>query len=778
MPVERKFLLGIFSRKYFKLYLIVISIILSSHHFFAQIPIGYWREHLPYQNAIQVVKGDKMYCATKYAVYSIDDEGELQRYSKITGLNDIGVNCIEYNNTTQQLIIAYNNSNVDIIKGDIVKNLGDIKRSNITGNKTINSIFCKSDKAYLCTGLGIVVADLSKHEIKDTWIIGTNGNQTTVNAITSDDNFFYSATNEGVKRANINASNLSNYTAWQNISGNGLSAGLVQNILWCNNKVVAQKNDSLFILNGNNWSLLYAEANWKILSTSVAENKIFITQNSTIAVSRVLQLNVNGVVEKNLSKPNIISLPKYATSVNGVIWIADFYGSLSKYENNNFQQYTPNGTLGSVDGKMIFDNDMLYAAAGSVNEAWNYLYNRDGIFTFKDGSWSYDGYYTKPVYDSVLDFIALAVDRRNKSLWAGSYGGGLVNINNSTVKIYKQNNSTLQAAIGDASSYRISGLVFDANNNLWISNYAAPQGLHVLKANGTFKAITIPFSYFENAVSEIIVDDENQIWIVSPRGNGVFCYNYGTNIDAINDDKWKFFKTGINNGNLPSNNVYCITKDKNGFVWIGTDKGIAVVQCTNNVFTTTCDAVLPIVQQGAFAGYLFKDEEVHCIAVDGANRKWVGTKNGLWLISADGDKVIYQFTENNSPLLSNDVKQLAINPNTGEVFIATFKGVCSFRSTATEATETMENILVFPNPVPPNYQGSIAIKGLVNNTNIKIAEVNGRLVFETRSLGGQAVWNGKNYKGEKVANGVYLVFARNDDGTERLVTKIFMANAK
>lgn len=760
-------------------YCLLFSIFCLLNFLQAQQPIGYWREHLPFQNAIQVVNGDKIYCATKYAAFSIDADGELQRYTKVSGLNDIGVNCIQYNDATQQLVIAYNNSNVDIVKGDIVKNIGDIKRSTITGNKTINSIFCRADKAYLCSGLGIIVADLTKYEIKDTWIIGANGNQTNVNAFTTDGTWFYAATNEGLKQASVNATNLANYSNWQNISGlNGFSFGVVNDISICNGKLIARKNDSIFIQNNNSWSLLYTDANWNIVSTNIAENKILITQNTSAGASRVIQLNINGTIEKNLSKPTVISFPKFATSVNDVVWIADYYGGLSKYENNTYQQYIPNGTLGTVDGSMVFNDGVLYAAAGSVNEAWNYQYNRDGIFTYKEGSWAYEGYFTNPIYDSVLDFITLAIDKKDGSLWAGSFGGGLVNIQGNNTKIYKQNNSTLQTAIGDASSYRVSGLAVDASNNLWISNYAAPQSLHVRKADGSFKAFTIPFSYFENAVSQIVVDDANQIWIVSPRGNGVFCYNYGSNIDATNDDNWKMYKTGIGSGNLPSNNVYCMAKDKNGFVWIGTDKGIGVVQCASDIFSTSCDAVWPVVQQGAFAGYLFRDEEVHCIAVDGANRKWVGTKNGLWLISADGDKVIYQFNENNSPLLSNDVKQLAINPNTGEVFIATFRGVCSFRSTATEASENLSNVLVFPNPVPANYSGTIAIKGLTKDANVKIAEPNGRLVYETRSLGGQAIWNGRNYKGEKVASGVYLFFIRDDEGLEKSVAKIIILSGK
>ena len=285
--------------------------------------------------------------------------------------------------------------------------------------------------------------------------------------------------------------------------------------------------------------------------------------------------------------------------------------------------------------------------------------------------------------------------------------------------------------------------------------------------------VSIPFAHLENAVSQILIDDNNQIWIISPKDNGIFCLNYGQSIDNINDDKWKYYRQGVGNGNLPSNNVFSLVKDKNGFIWVGTDKGIGIIQCAGEIFgTQSCDAILPIVQLDRFAGLLFKDETVQCMAVDGANRKWIGTKNGLWLISPDGDKIIYRFTEENSPLLSNDVKRLAIDPSTGEVFIASFNGMCSFRSTATEGGTANENVLVFPNPVPPGYRGTITIRGLVNNALVKITEMNGRLVQQSRALGGQFVWDGKNYKGEKIASGIYLVIIRDDSGTEKIVSKI------
>jgi ligand-binding sensor domain-containing protein len=262
------------------------------------------------------------------------------------------------------------------------------------------------------------------------------------------------------------------------------------------------------------------------------------------------------------------------------------------------------------------------------------------------------------------------------------------------------------------------------------------------------------------------------LWIVSPLENGLICYDHGNSVDDINDDHWKLYRTGTGNGNLPSNNVLCVAKDKSGFIWIGTDDGIGIIECAQDVFNTGCEAILPVVQQGNFAGYLFKGENVRSIMVDGADRKWIATKNGVWLISADGEKVIERFTEDNSPLLSNDVKRIAINSKTGEVYFATAKGICSFRGTASDADQTNSNLLVFPNPVPPGYNGIIAIRGVAENSIVKITELDGRLVYQTKALGGQAVWDGKDYKGRKISSGVYLVLIDSADKKKKMSAKI------
>jgi ligand-binding sensor domain-containing protein len=326
--------------------------------------------------------------------------------------------------------------------------------------------------------------------------------------------------------------------------------------------------------------------------------------------------------------------------------------------------------------------------------------------------------------------------------------------------------------VGDPTSYRVSGLAFDQDHNLWIANFGSGRLLHVLKNDGSWKSFTAPFFLNQNAAAQIVIDDAGQKWITSPLGNGLIVFDDNHTIDNLNDDKWRLYRQGTGQGNLPSGIVNAIAKDKSGFIWIGTSDGIGVIQCPQDAFTSGCETIWPTIKEGNFTNYLFKGQEIRSIAVDGADRKWIATSSGAWLVSPDGDKVIMHLTEEKTPLLSNDVKSIVINGQTGEVFFATAKGISSFRSTATEAVETKDKVLVFPNPVPPSYNGNIGIRGLPENSIVRITETNGRLVYQTRALGGQAIWNGKDYRGGQAASGVYLVLASDQTSGEKVVAKI------
>jgi ligand-binding sensor domain-containing protein len=737
-------------------------------------PIGSWREHLPYNNTIDVVATNtQIYAATPHALFLVDKQDfEIQRLSKINGLSDIGISKIAYHN--QILAIGYANGNIDLYNGSKTYNLPQLKQKNISGDKHVNHIYGHQNTLYISTGIGILAVDLLKYEIKDTYIIGDGGSSIKINAVAADANWLYAATSKGLKKAPINNANLANYANWQLVANFG--SQYISHVMANGNSLLVTKNDSIFSLVGNNSTLFYTDA-LPINAVQLAEQKIVVCHGNSTTSSKVVVLSPTGLIEKTYTNATTIIQPKQAILSSGQLWLADSIKGLTNHNGNTYQNYVPNGPPATTVAALATANNTVWAASGQVTNNWQPTKNRNGLLQLQSDQWkAYNQYNNYTVLDTALDFTAIAINPIDNTPWAGSFGGGLVHITSANqVQIFKQN-SSLQSSIGQQNNYLVSGLAFDNDHNLWISNYGATNNLSIRTKTGSFKAIKTPFINAENTIGQLLIDDNNYKWISIPKGGGLLCLNSGANIDNTATYQWKHYKTGTGQGNLPNNEVLSLAKDKQGILWVGTANGIGIIDCGADVFAAKpCDAVLPVVQADQFAGYLFQGEVVQAIAVDAANRKWIGTQKGVWLLSPDGDKTLERFSENNSPLLGNDIRSIAIDGQTGEVFFATNNGICSYRGNATNATNVHNNVLVFPNPVPPNYKGPIAIKGLASNAFVKITELNGRLVYQTRANGGQAIWNGNNLNNEKVSAGVYLALVTDvDTRKQNTVVKIFI----
>jgi ligand-binding sensor domain-containing protein len=759
-----------------KTFFLFIGLTLLQSAFAQMQPIGQWREHMDYRSGKRVAfAGNNVVTATEFGAYMVNrTDGEISRLSKVSGLSDVGVRTLNYSATDNKLLIAYKNSNIDILYRSNVINIPDVMRSRVPGDKAIYNISFYNGKAYLSSGLGVIVIDLAKYEVSNTFIIGNSGGNVQVNAFAADATRFYAATEEGLKVASQSTVNLNDYRNWSILSGaNGLPAGPVKQVFNINNTIAVQYFNTIYVLNGTNWQAIYTD-DWRWESLNVSDGTLLLCEERFgWNERRVRVINSTGTVTSTVQNNSELRYPFHAVKSGAEIWIADYEKGLVKAEASVFERYNINSPYGALDGELFFHQKKLYVAGGSINDAWNYQYNGTGFFTYDGNEWKDYNRFTLPWMDTVLDVISVTVDPRDETIYAGSFGGGLVELKTTnSFKIYKQN-SPLNVAIGDPNNYRVGGMAFDNSNNLWISNFAGNNNFLVKKADGNWRSFRVPFLVKDNMVGAILMDDNDQKWIQVPQGNGLFCFNHGASIDNTGDDRWKWFQTGRGSGNLPSNLVNCMAKDKDGFIWLGTDKGIGIIQCPGDVFTGNgCEAFQPVVQQDNFAGLLFENEDVRSIAVDAANRKWIGTRNGVWLISADGEKVVERFTAENSPLLSNNIIRIAIDPATGEVYFSTFNGICSYRGSATEAKENPDKVVVFPSPVPAGFAGTIGIRGLPENAIVKIVELNGRLVYQTRSLGGQAVWNGRDYRNQRAASGVYLVLAKDEFGTEKQVGKI------
>ncbi len=726
-------------------------------------PIGSWRMHLSYQSAIGVAKGDKIYTATKQGIFTTDNTQNFEYFNKLTGLSNAALTKICWDSSSSQLIIVYNNSNIDVIKGGLVKNINDIFRSNINGNKKINAVYAQSGLAYFSTSIGVVVADLTKYEIKETWILGAAGSEVEILSLSKDKEFWFASTRNAIYKTPVSNTNLGDAKTWSLLYN--VSAGsAIQKINSTPTGLIIQQNDSLLLINTGMPSLLFNKALQKISCWTYNEDKIIVGTTEPQSGRAFIHLLTPGTNNNIVfEQASAIKNPTSCILSNGIIWISDSLSGLVQLnpKNNTFLKIIPNGPGGQINTGMLATGTNLMAGGLS----------QEGLFVLDNNGWQTQ---KQSGLDSLSAITSITQNPLDNSIWLASFGNGAGQLKDGKLQIFTAKNSSL---VNVANNCFTSGVAADTKGNSWVSNSGTATSLHVKQPDGKWTGFTNPFGLTDAGAIEI--DDAGQIWCVTKNANGLLVYNPGNSITSLADDRWKQYKAGTGIGNLPSNQVNCTAKDKSGFIWVGTDRGIGIIECADQAFTSAgCDALLPIVQQDRFAGLLFKDENVVSIAVDGADRKWIGTKNGVWLISATGDKILYKFSTTNSPLLGNEIYKISIDPITGEVFIATDNGLCSFRSTATEGVSLQQKVWVFPNPVPPGYPGTIAIRGLTNSALVKITNLQGTLVYQTRALGGQAVWDCKNTSGAKVASGIYLIICRDDSGTEKIVSKIAIVQGR
>ena len=426
---------------------------------------------------------------------------------------------------------------------------------------------------------------------------------------------------------------------------------------------------------------------------------------------------------------------------------------------------------------MAFGEEYLWVAPGGRTGGWNNAYIQDGIFNYIDNRWeSRDNTH----YDNVKDFIRIVVDPSDKDhVFAGSWGQGVAELyQGSMIKLYGEGNtdSALQSVVPNDNFIRIGGLAFDQIGNLWVACTEVENLLCVRKPNGTWYGYDFPTIGSTSRVADVMVDQQGYKWVLL-HNEGILVFDDNGTLGNKTDDQNVHLVSAVGSGNVALD-VRSIAEDLDGEIWVGTNQGVYVFYSPSLVFTNDdYDAQQILVEQDGYFQYLLETEAITALAVDGANRKWLGTENaGVFLMSEDGTTELQHFTTDNSPLISDNIITIAINQVNGEVFFGTEKGIISYKGTATEGALTHTDVYAYPNPVREGYTGSIAIRGLVTDADVKITDISGALVYQTKALGGQAVWDGKNFNGEKAHTGIYLVFTTNEDGSQTVVTKIMMIN--
>jgi hypothetical protein len=746
------------------------------------IPVGQWRDHLPFSNLITLARSaDRVWAASPYGIFWLDTEdNSINKLTKVNGLSDIGISRIAWDEPQGLLLVAYSNANLDIVKGGTIINLPDIMNKQIAGDKTIYNIFFRNQFAYLSCGFGVVVVDLQKEEISDTWYIGNQGAALRIFDLTFDKSGqnVYTATEKGLRKAATTA-NLALFSSWTqagSFSEENSSFNLVEAMndkIVTNRKAVQYNQDSLYILNNGKWSTLLPGTNFPRVSLNTSGGKLIINMGFFITILNA-DLSFNSQITSY--NPGTMNATDIIIDPDGTKWIADADSAMIKINPDGTTiRIKPNGPAVATTFALAASGTDMWGIAGGRNDAYGNNWSMANAFLFSDGKWSSFNNKNSPLLGDARDYVALAIDPLNpKHLFVGSWGYGISEYLNGALKNqFTDVNSSLRAATAWNTWIGTGGLAFDSKANLWATNSITANILSVKKDDGTWRSFNLsPYNTID--VGQLLIDQSDQKWLVL-RNNGLLVFNDNNTIDNPSDDKVINLTNAVGNGNLPGDVVTCLAMDHDGVIWIGSDKGVSAIYSPWNVFTgSNFDAqIVRVVSDGKLIP-LLENETITAICVDGANQKWFGTVNsGLFLISADGSKQILHFTADNSPLLSNTISCVGVNTD-GEVFIGTDKGMVSYRGTAAAPVASSSGAYAFPNPVRPNYYGLIAIKGLTMDADVRITDETGHLVSQTKAEGGQAVWDGNDLKGRRVVSGVYLVFVSNADGSNTAVTKILI----
>lgn len=746
--------------------------------------IGVWLDHLPYGRTVEVIQeGDQVFCAVENGLFIFNKTNkDITRLSKLNGLSDVSVNAMAYAEATGEIIIGYDNANIDIIRGEQIENVSDIRLSaNFPGLKTANHLFVQGDLVYISTDFGIVILDLENRIIRSTLIIGPEGTSIKVNQVVIDPirDSIFAATVDGVYSASMQ-SPIQTFQSWTKDSR---MSSEMKFITYFNNTVFATKlgdnnNDSIFYLEGKKW--IFADQIQEAQYSYVASSKGILSVCNNFS-ARGFNADWENLYNINTSSAGDDNFAPRAAVVDdnpNSYWVGDgAKGLYLVFQKLFIQNYNPNSPLSEKVYTMHASGERVYVAPGEIDGVWAPQSNSGGFSRLDNFQWEN---FDNSLFNEYRDIVAIASDPNNPNhYFLSAYGFGVVEMENDQfVRLINKDEVGEERlpGIGGNAIHRVGGFSFDPDANMWFTNSLTDKPLSVLYTDGTVESFSLGSNLSSStAVKDILYTSQDQIWMQT-RSSGIVVASFENG--ALISKK---MQASENSGNLPTEQVLCFAEDKDGEIWIGTDEGVAVLFSPQNLFepNRNFDAQQIIIDEdGDGLGEPFLGSEtVNDIEVDGANKKWFATSNsGVFYTSADGRTEILRFNKENSPLISNNVLDIEIDDETGMVFFATDLGLVSFQGVATEGGEQNFDVYAYPNPVEPGYEGPILIRGLVTNAQVKITDIEGNLVYETVAEGGQAIWSGKDFSGNRAKTGVYLAYITNDLGSATEVTKILIVN--
>lgn len=764
-----------------------------------------WQAHFSYNNIVDVVGGnDKIYAAAQNAVFEYNTQSqELKTITTIDGLSGEQITTIHYSTEFQYLVIGYETGLMEVYSetdGSVLTVVDILEKDNITPvNKNINHFYEHDGLVYISTDYGISVYDLARLEFGDTFFLGNGGSQIIVNQVTVLNNEIFAACSSvnGLKKADLNNPNLIDFSQWQTlIGGNFININTVADKAYA-----VRANRALFEITNTTFTQLFVLPTTP-RDTEVSGNNLIISTVNSVDVYDQNAFLTNSFLPNGEFDTRFTS----AVQLENEIYIgSEDFGVLSTLISDGitYTEIKPNGPLFNEIFRLNAEYETVWASFGDYSESFNPAPVRArGLSYLKDEVWE------SIPFDSVFgarNLSEIAVNPFNPNqVFVSSFQNGILEINDEQPTIlYNQDNSGLESLVIPGSpnviSIRVSASAFDRNGVLWSLTARATNPLKSYDPNsGSWQGYDFS-SIIENALldefgfHDIAIDNNGTKWI-GGYSNGLYAYNenFANPLKNLTSEEQ----------NLPFPRVTALEIDNRNQLWVGTFSGLRVLFNTSGFFDDPSPSLNSIIiLEDGIAQELLESQTITDIEADGSNNKWVGTvDSGVFYFSPDGQNTIYHFTKDNSPLPSNRITDISIDPNNGIVYIATTKGMLSFRAGGSKPEETLENAFVYPNPVRPEYDllgfnnlndinKGIKISGLTENVNIKITDIEGNLVAEAQSNinlrssntnynfaidGGTAIWNGKNLANSVVRTGVYLIMISDLDSFETKTLKVLI----
>ncbi len=742
--------------------------------------IGDWEIFSSYStiNSVSFDNVDTYYVLTQGGLFVVEDDIIISRFTTIDGMHRLDAIESIFDELNNRLIIAYTDGVIDVFNVDnqSFEKIDDIARVNEFTSKMINHFELQHNELVVATDFGVVVFDRNQLYVTNSYLnIGEFPRGSTVYDVTFYDDSIFVATSQGIASA-LSSSNLVDANEWNTKKLSESNNLEVTEVEESNTFLLAISDDSLYSWNNGAWKVL---DNQPLNNPSILES-----YEDEILIGNINK--IQSISENNETTDIFVSDKENITtirSINSDLLIGTRENGLIELTSSS-QIFKPSGPYLNFFSETEYKDGILLASSTSQFPQSDPFNSIRGYYIYNNG-WENYNRNTNTTLDEFSYAMAYTIDITDDDYFIGSWGDGIAihsRLNNE-IRVFDTTNSDFTGISANSSYIVISGIDTDSFNNTWVISFLSdlPLNVYSKESDEWTHFSSLPINNDE-LYFRLFVDSKNKLWIplidVSNNGKGLLIIDTGQNVFDESDDTYRKLTLSVDEGNLPDNNVIAIAEDKNGEIWIGTERGIArfifpdFIVSTNNPSEYTAQWLINA-DTSATSRFLLRDINVSSIAVNSANQKWVGSVNqGIWLLNEDGSEIIARFTAENSPLISNNIEDITIDNERGVVYISTDLGLISLVETAKKPVNTLRDLKVYPNPFVYSKHDEVIIDDLSDQTTIKIVGADGSVFNSFQTKGGRHSWDGLDEYGKELSSGVYFVVAIADNGSEKGIGKI------